>query len=267
MTRIRRVTATFALGLSSVALTIAACGGSAAPASAPAIAPSSVAPSPTVAPSSAPTLAPTLAPTPSPSASPAAATPAAALGQTGRIVVADQGFAITLPNGWTRIPLDPAQIAVFARQFPPNSAIAELLTSQAGQAAATGIKLWAFDLTPKSATQSFTANLNVIVQPAPIGLSAATLKAIAVGQLEFVHGITNVAATVVQLPVGEAVRLTYQLDQALASGTKIRVAGTQYYLVGPKHLYIATFFCAGATATACRSSADRAIRTFAYISG
>ncbi len=263
MTRIRRITARFTLGLSGIALVVAACGGSAAPASAPSSAPSSVAASPAVVASAAPTPSPSDSPT----ASAAVPTPAAAFGQTGRIVVADQGFAITLPDGWTRIPLDPAQIAVFARQFPPNSAIAQLLTSQAGQAAATGIKLWAFDLTPRSATQNFSANLNVIVQPAPVGLSASTLKAIAVGQLEFVHGIVNVAATVVQLPAGEAVRLTYQLDQTLTSGGKIQVAGTQYYLVGPKYLYIATFSCAGANATACRSGADRSIRTFAYVGG
>jgi hypothetical protein len=55
--------------------------------------------------------------------------------QTGRVVVTDQGFAITLADGWTSIPLSAEDIASAFDRARPNSDLAKLMKSQAGQGA------------------------------------------------------------------------------------------------------------------------------------
>ena len=82
-----------ALTITLLSITLAACGGS-TPSGAATAAPASQPPA---------SVAPEASPTDSPTAS--AAGPGASLATTGRIEVADKGFAVTLPSGWTRINL------------------------------------------------------------------------------------------------------------------------------------------------------------------
>jgi hypothetical protein len=248
----------------------AACGGTSPAATTP---PSpagqatlSAAPTPTVAPS--PTPSPTSTPTPSPTAAasegssspPPASTPGGSLAETGRIVDTANGFAITLPEGWRRIPLG-VSAADLARFFPPGSEMGQLIGGQVGQAAILGIKLWAFDFRPKSIVAGYAPNLSVIVQPATAGFSLATVKELILAQLKSITGVTHVEAAAVVLPAGDAVRTTYELQLTTAAGAVVDSVGIQFYVLGPKHVFVATFSCPQSAAASCSITADETIHT------
>jgi hypothetical protein len=89
----------FLTGLAIVALAVSACGGSSA----------------SVAPSAAPASAA------APSAAAATSGTTAGGAATGRIELPDKGFAVTLPDGWESLPLDPTQLQQVIDNLPADS--------------------------------------------------------------------------------------------------------------------------------------------------
>ncbi len=237
----RRRTATLALAMGLLSLLIAACGGSATPE--PSAAPTATpAPTPTATP--APTAEPTATPEPSASVS------TGEIGQTGTVSVPEIGFTITLADGWRAIPLTEEGLAAIRDAVPEGSDVADLLESQAGDLAASGLKLWAFDYDTASLADGFASNMNVIAQPAVPGLTPSLLGTLAQAQLEGLEGVSDFSVTDVRLPAGDAVEATYQLDQTLDSGETVSALGTQYYLATDEHIYIVTFTATGEDAVA-----------------
>jgi len=140
------------LSLAAVGLVAAACAGAPA-ASAPASA--SASPVPTT--SSAPSVE--ASPSASASAS-AAASPSAgaSVATTGRIAIPDHKFAVTLPDGWTRIPLEAQDIdALIEAAGAQNPQLAQSYTQQIKAMAAQGLVLFAFGPDMTAGT-----NLNVL---------------------------------------------------------------------------------------------------------
>ncbi len=219
---------------------VTACGGSAA-----STAPTSAA-SPTTAPTSAASAAPSL-------------------GTTGRVAVPDEGFAITLPDGWSQIPIDQTSLDAFTKQLPPDSDLAKIMLSQAGQMASSGIKLWAMDVSPNAVVNGFTPNLNVITQPAT-GVTLDFLSSSAKAQLDAISAISGTTMASVKIPAGDAVKATYALHQALASGVTVDVAGIQYYVLGPSRLYILSFSCPANDGGGCAADVDAMIQSMALTS-
>jgi len=230
--RIRRVTAGFTL-TAILGIVLAACGSAAG----------------TAAPSTPPNAAPTAAPaTPTPAAPSAAASPAASATasaalagpQTGRIELADKGFAVTLPDGWTSLPVDPASLQAVIDSLPDGSEMKSMLQSQVGNAALQTMAFWAFDTRPEHAAGGTTRNMNVIVQPPStfdLSLVESTLKA----QLGTIDGIGTIESKIMTLPAGKALRLDYPLAIPGADGTTKPVATTQYYVQMPKATLIVSF--------------------------
>jgi hypothetical protein len=213
--------------LSIVAVIAAACGGGTSSAS-PAATTAAVTASPSAA----------AVATASPTASPTAA---ASQATTGRIVVAEHGFALTLPTGWTSIPVDAAGMQAFMDTLPADSELRKVLEGQAGATAAQAIKFWAFDTRADDIASGFARNLNVIVQPA-LAVDLSALEAAAKAQLESLDAIRKpVTSDIVTLPSGEALRLNYVLDVATADGKTTAVGGTQYYVQLPKSTLILSF--------------------------
>ncbi len=213
-------------------------------------------PGPTDGPEPTPTAvpSPTATPDPSPSAGPAAspgATPTSdggVIGSTGTVSVPDVGLTITLPDGWQAVPLTADGLAAILDILPPGSQVAEILGQQGGSLALAGVRLWALDVAAAQRGDPFAANLNVIAQPAPEGLTVELLGSLAELQLQGLDGTSDVGVEPIDLPAGPAVRATYRLQQTLADGTTADVVGRQYYLVGGEQLLILT--CSGATADA-----------------
>jgi hypothetical protein len=227
----------------ALALALAACSGSATPAP-------SDAPEPTATAAASVTTAPDPSPSAAPATSPAA-TPApggGVIGGTGTVSVPDVGLTLTLPDGWQAVPLTADGLAAILDTLPPGSQVAEILGQQGGSLALAGVRLWAFDVDAAQRGDPFAANLNVIAQPAPAGLTIDLLGSLAEVQLQALEGTSDVEVESIDLPAGPAVRATYRLQQALADGTTADVVGRQYYLVGGERLLILT--CSGATTDA-----------------
>jgi hypothetical protein len=239
------------------AIVVGACGGSKT------TVPSAAAAMPTASPIASPSPTPTPRPTPSPLPTVSLAPSDTVIGETGRITVPDQSFAITLPPGWKRLKLDPASLAEIAKVLPADSDMAKLLSSQMVQMVAAGIQLWAIDVSSRPGVASAPANMTAIGQ-ANSPYSLKQIKAIAVAQLSGIEGISKVKATDVKLPAGQAVQLSYEAKLGTNVGVTVEIRAFQYYFVDPNLSYILTFSCAKLDSL-CGDRAARAMKTFAIV--
>ena len=196
-----------ALAITLLSITLAACGGS-TPSAAATAAPTTVASQPPAS------VAPEATPTGSPTAS--AAAPGASLATTGRIEVPDKGFAVTLPDGWTRINLGEGDLkAMLEASGNLDPAVAEQYAAQIQAVAAAGLAVFALGPNPGGGT-----TLQVLAIPG-MGMSLDLLEQINTAQVEALAG-TGVEAERVTLPAGEALHYRYELNAAGApAGTSV----------------------------------------------
>jgi hypothetical protein len=181
-----------ALGATLLSLSVIACGGTT-----PTSAPVSAAASPSIE----------TTPAPSPSATSAAsATSGASLATTGRIEFPDKGFAVTLPDGWTRIDLQSGDLeALLAAAGASNPELAEAYSGQIKTMLASGLVLFAFGPDPMAGT-----NVNILVVPS-FGVSMDLLEQATLAQLKSVAQ-GDIASERISLPrAGEALHLRYAL--------------------------------------------------------
>jgi hypothetical protein len=160
-------------------------------------------------------------------------------GTTGRIVDSAKGFAVTLPDGWTRLDVDAAAVENMleagSKNLTPEAR--EALKQQLATLASAGITFYA--IAPTSAP-GFTTNLNIIAGPAEM-----TLDEIETGSLAQVEemgvardAIENERVTV---PAGEALHLRYSLPAKAADGGQVEATIEQYTVVADGKQYILTF--------------------------
>ena len=206
------------LSITLLAIALAACGGST--------------PSATVAPDSEVTPAPASvepagSPDPAPSTG-AAATPGASLATTGRIEVADKGFALTLPDGWTRVDVtdEALEAAMAASDLDP--ALAAQYSAQIKALLGTGLSIFAFGPDPTAGTQ-----VTVLALPS-MGLSLDLLDQINTAQLEQLAA-GDIETERITLPAGEAIHYHYTLGSEAAAGATL----DQYFIIsGPNQLVV-----------------------------
>lgn len=176
------------------------------------------------------------------------------IGQTGRVQVADSGFAVTLPDGWVAIGLTEADIDRLVGNGG-DKAVAESLRRQAPALLAAGVKLWAFDTA--TATGS---SLQVIVQPGSTPTDA--LRQLAQQFIAQGSGVVQSKLTDVTVSGREAVHLEYGLERDTGSGTILKASGTQVYASTNARLYIFAITVAeGGRATA----ADEIVRSIEFL--
>ena len=230
------------LGVAAVALVAAACGATPA---------ASTPPAPSTSPATTASSAPSVAPSASASASASAAASASAgasVATTGRIVIPDHDFAVTLPNGWTRIDLAAQDIdALIEAAGAQNPQLAQSYTQQIRAMAAQGLVLFAFGPDMTSGT-----NLNVLSTP-NMGLSLDFLEQANLAQ---VKALANGAVTSerVQLPAGEALHLRYALSTATGAPSPTI---EQYMLIsGDKQLVVSLTNTSEAEASAIAQSIE-----------
>jgi hypothetical protein len=185
---------------------------------------------PSVAPSIVPSAAPSVASSVSASGP---STPAASLPTTGRIALADKGFAITLPDGWTRIDLGPDAVKDLmdagASALPKD--MQDVLGGQVGQMAASGVALFA--LRQPGGNVAAGTTLNVLSLPS-LGVPIDTIESLIVTQIKGVAGPdTQVTTARVQGPAGEFLRLTYDLKAG-----DVSIGTVQYLFAGPTKQYV-----------------------------
>lgn len=221
-----------ALSITLLSMALAACGGSAPSASG----------APTSAATSAP---PSVAPEASPSAAAAsaAATPAASLATTGRIVVADKGFALTLPDGWTRVDVTPEALEAAMEASELDPALAAQYEAQIKSLLGTGLSIFAFGPDPSAGTQ-----VTVLALPG-MGLSLDLLDQINQSQLEsLAEG--DIVSERITLPAGDAIHYRYRLG---VEGTGGATLDQYFVLVGANQLVVTA---TNATETDAKAIAD-----------
>jgi hypothetical protein len=214
---IRRLGGAFSISL--LAITLVACGGST--------------PTTAVTPEPAAQVTP-----PPPSVAPDASAPAgssgvpgASLATTGRIEVVDKGFALTLPDGWTRVDLAQGDLdAMIEAAGNVDPALAAQYSAQIKAMLGAGLAVFAFGPDPASGT-----NLNVIALPGA-GLSLDLLEQLNKSQIEAIAG-NDVQVERVTLPAGEAVHYRYEITSTgLPAGTSI----DQYLLLAGENQLVVT---------------------------
>jgi len=257
--RVRRARA-LALG-TAAAILLAACsgrgpvlptqgpGGAAPGASAKAVASSGPSEAPSAA--ASPTAAPTATPAPAPTKVPG----------TGKVTDKADGFAITLPAGWRQIPLDGSENAQIEATLPANSQLSGTLEATTSSAAAKGFAMFAMDLSTATLSGKVFSGLE-IQAAAPSNVPLSLMEPLVTGLLDQAPGVSGVAAKIVTLPAGQAIRVTYTLITTTSSGQSVKLAGTDYVLVSSKHTYTVTFLVSYADASAGRSKADSIMKSF-----
>lgn len=210
-----------AIGALVVALALVGCGGTpatTAPAATATVAPTAVATEAAPSPSVATTTAPS-------------ATSGSGLATTGRIEVPDHGFAVTLPDGWTRIDLSAGDLEALMQagvgELDPE--LAAQYSAQIQSMIAVGLALFA--LGPDAASGT---NLTVLAIPS-MGLSLDLLEQLNTQQIEQLAG-GDVASERVTLPAGEAIHFEYGLPGSTGSA---EASIDQYLLIaGDKQLVV-----------------------------
>jgi hypothetical protein len=207
-----------ALSITLLSMAIAACGGST---------PST--PTVTVGPVTGATPVPTgtepvASPTPA-----GASTPAGGLATTGRIVVADKGFAITLPDGWTRVDVTPEALEAAMEASDLDPALAAQYEAQIKSLLGTGLSIFAFGPDPSKGTQ-----VTVLALPG-MGLSLDLLDQINKSQLEnLAEG--DIVSERITLPAGDAIHYRYALGVEGAGGATL----DQYFILAGSNQLVVT---------------------------
>ncbi len=151
------------------------------------------------------------------------------------------GFAIALPPDWLQFDFDPKTIdAALQRVQKQNPELGKLLTEQARQATATGIKLLAYDLSSTGKTTGFTVNMSVARADMPYPHSLDTIVSMIVEQSEKMSTVVKPIKTEhVSLEAGDAQRI--QVTQKVNVGGKsMTLTSTEYMLIGGESLYLVT---------------------------
>ena len=166
----------------------------------------------------------------SPDAAPstgAAATPGD-LATTGRIEVADKGFALTLPDGWTRVDVTPEALEAAMAASELDPALAEQYSAQIKALLGTGLSIFAFGPDPTAGTQ-----VTVLALPS-MGLSLDLLDQINTAQLEQLAA-GDIETERIKLPAGDAIHYHYALGTEAAAGATL----DQYFIIaGPNQLVV-----------------------------
>jgi hypothetical protein len=221
-----------AVSITLLSIVLAACGGST--------------PSASVGPATGVTPAPSsVEPAASPTAS-AAASPASSLATTGRIVVAEKGFALTLPDGWTRVDVTPEALeaAMAASDLDPE--LAAQYSAQIESLLGTGLSIFAFGPDPSAGTQ-----MTVLALPA-MGLSLDLLDQINQSQIEnLAEG--NIVSERVTLPAGDAIHYRYALG---VEGTAGATLDQHFILAGANQLVVTATNATEADAAAIANSVE-----------
>jgi hypothetical protein len=196
-----------------------------------------------------PTPSPSVAATPAPSATPVASpTSGASLATTGRIAFPDKGFAITLPDGWTRIDLAAGDLeSLIAAAGASNPALAEAYSGQIKAMLASGLVLFALGPDPMVGT-----NLNVLAVP-NFGVSMDLLEQASLAQLKAVAQ-GDIDSERITLPAGEALHLRYAVA---AQGVPTAPTVDQYIVVaGDSQLIVSVTNSASGEAEAIAQSIE-----------
>jgi hypothetical protein len=144
-------------------------------------------------------------------------------------VVADKGFAITLPDGWTRVDVTPEALEAAMEASDLDPALAAQYEAQIKSLLGTGLSIFAFGPDPSKGTQ-----VTVLALPG-MGLSLDLLDQINKSQLEnLAEG--DIVSERITLPAGDAIHYRYALGVEGAGGATL----DQYFILAGSNQLVVT---------------------------
>ena len=152
-----------------------------------------------------------------------------------------EGLSITTPQSWVTLPLDTESIDAVLETFNSSGdARFEFMAGQIEQFRDTReFKLFGFDQEPSS-SETFHANMSVLVNDSGLPSTLDIYADINVRQLESYWGVSDVEKQKIQLASGEAVKIGYALPLPV-SGDPIGASITQFLLLRCSTGVIVTF--------------------------
>lgn len=159
-----------------------------------------------------------------------------------RVVVADGGFSIGVPDGWNELSTeDIGESGIIDEMASANPAVADTL-SQAQDAIESGqIAFFAFDAQPDDTSIPFAANVNVLNSDATDVSAADAAEQMAEGIRGQIPVNGEVESDTASLPAGESAVVRYQWTLAGGGGVSTDVAVTQYAVLAQDATYILSF--------------------------
>ncbi|MFL5777558.1 MAG: hypothetical protein ACJ761_01325 [Chloroflexota bacterium] len=195
------------------------------------VTPKPATPSPTAEPSTEPTPTPTFESTASPTTS--------SMASTGHIVNKDKGYEITLRSGWRRIDLSKDDWATIFKASMANMSSAQqaAMTAQMDALQKQGIDFIAFRT--DDLAKGFGSNLTILSIPS-MGLSLDVLAQLNEAQVKNLKTFIHPVFDRVNLPVGEALRIRYDLSVPSATGSKPGSGAIYLWVHGDKQWVMTT---------------------------
>ena len=209
-------------------------------------------PTATPTPTHTPTPEPTATPTPEPTATSTPTTTPTPLFSISETILEDgytlyelpqEGFSIVLSSDW--------QVAdLYKMDFPgmldlvgeQNENLDTVFSSEYLQnLAASGIKLYAINVSEESIQLAVPASVNVIVQELPFDLTLEEYATLTITQLEQLFNPTSeITQEQVMLGELEAVRLVTPIEIVEPLGQTVEIASVQYLIVTDSFAYVVT---------------------------
>ena len=167
----------------------------------------------------------------------------------------EQGFAITLPNGWQPVDLSTERmtdsLSAFASANPQAAALVEAQLQHIANARFT---FFAAELSPTVLDTGFATNVSLLRQPLPNGITLDFYSKLTVSQVQEKFELTApIALAPGSLPAGKIVALSYKMR-----GANGELAVTTYLIMQAQTVYDLTF-------TTTSAQAESYAQTFALI--
>jgi hypothetical protein len=159
----------------------------------------------------------------------------------GRIDNTEQGYAITLPDGWMRLDLNEDMLALLAEELGDDEDVELLVDLLQGQLAGLegmGNVLFAFDL--ETIATGFATNVSVFTAPS-FGMSLTALETINVAQLRQLPGLAGeIHSEHLTLPAGDALYFNYGFEAPAGDEQGFVSDIHQYILIADNTQYLIT---------------------------
>lgn len=176
-------------------------------------------------------------------------------GGLAQFEVESGGFTIGVPEGWETASADDVfDEGTLDRMREETPDLAPYLDALSGEDSV--IKFIAFD--PEN-SEDFTTNLNVVVEPTPTGISRDEYFEGSRKTIERILGPTDIEEERVDLPAGEATRLTY-VHSMNAEG--LELLAIQYLLYEDSTGYTLTYTTLPPQRSAREPEFERSARSF-----
>ena len=153
------------------------------------------------------------------------------------------GLAIAAPQSWSVYSFDAAGREKLSEDLKTKDPdfVAQIENIVQGFEGQGNVMLLGLDFEPPDGA-NFVSNFNIIIEDIGSGLDLDTIADLSVQQIQALLPVAGgVERERIEIPAGDAVALTYLMDQQLIGGDTARIAVTQYILVNGSQGAAVTF--------------------------